>query len=440
MPSGGGFRPPLPVMAGAMQVELPPKARALRQPAPYKILWGGRAGAKSWTVARQLLIDGTEKPLRIGCFRELQRSIKESVHQLLADQVSALELGDFYEVQSAQIKAKNGGLIIFDGLRHNAEKIKSYEGLDRAWVEQAEMVSKSSWDILIPTIRKEGSEIWLTINPLLEEDYAYQHFVLRPPPGAIVVEMSWRDNPWISQRSLDQMKESERKDPDAWLNIWEGHCRQALEGAIYAAELREATQDGRITRVPYDRTQPVHTAWDLGHSDQTCIWLFQRVGFETHFIRYYQNNQHHLGHYLQELQSYGYVWGTDFLPHDGDNATLGSLSIAELMRNAGRNVVVVPRTANIGADINAARMRFANCWFDQELCADGLQCLRHYRYDVDEDTGRRSRLPHHDWASDGADAFRTFAVGYQAPTRRRMQQVEPRMIEASGGGQAWLGA
>lgn len=143
----------------AHRAEFPVKLRFLFQPARYKILYGGRGGAKSWGVARALLIQAAATPLRILCAREFQNSIVESVHHLLQAQIEATGLGSFYEIQNSVIRGGNGSEFIFAGLRNNVTKIKSFEGVDRVWVEEAQTVSKSSWDTLIPTIRKDGSEI-----------------------------------------------------------------------------------------------------------------------------------------------------------------------------------------------------------------------------------------------------------------------------------------
>jgi len=362
------------------------------------------------------------------------------VHQLLRDQINLLGLNDFYEVLQASITGRNGTTFGFESLRYNASSLKSYEGADLAWVEQAEVVSKSSWEILIPTIRKPRSEIWITMNPELEEDESYQRFVVHPPGDAVVIEMSWRDNPWFPEVLAREKDELFRRDPDAWLNIWEGHCRTSVEGAIYANELRQALSENRITKIPYDRSKPVHTAWDLGHSDHTAIWFFQQVGFECRFLKFIQDTQHHLPHYLKPLQDQPYVYGTDYLPHDAANATLASQSISELMKEAGRRVEVVPRTESVSLDINIVRTAFDSYWFDQEGCADGLQALRHYRYRVEESTGQRSREPLHDEASHAADALRAFAIGYRRGSVRRAVVDAPRPRPLSDNpSTSWMG-
>lgn len=425
-------------MSTLPKIDLPAKLAPIFRPARYKVLHGGRGGSKSWSVARALLVMAASRKLRILCCREFQNSIKDSVHKLLSDQIEALGLASFYVIQQTSIVGRNGSEFSFEGLRHNATKIKSYEGVDIAWVEQGERVTKASWDILIPTVRKEGSEIWVTLNPELEEDESYQRFIVRPPTDAVVIEVSWRDNPWFPAVLRQDMQDMQVRDPDGWLNIWEGKCRYALEGAIYATELRAATEEGRIGRVPPAPGVPVHTAWDLGHSDQCAIWFFQRVGFEYRILDFYQNNAQKVSHYLKVLQERDYVYGRHYLPHDANNETMVGTSVASEVGCGGRIVVVVPRTDNVATDINVVRNIFGLCWFDAEKCADGLGCLRHYRYGVDEATGRRSRLPLHDWASDGADAFRTFAVGFQ-PDKSKRETPRVRTMQAGSESYAWLG-
>lgn len=359
------------------------------------------------------------------------------MQKLLADQIEALGLRDFYEVQQAVIKGVNGTEFAFEGLRHNVTKIKSFEGADIVWVEEAQTVSRTSWDTLIPTIRKEASEIWITFNPELDTDETYMRFVTKPPPGAVVVKIDWRDNPWfpdVLRAEKDHLKE---RDPDAYLTIWEGHCRQALEGAIYAKELRAATEEGRITKVPYDRTKPVHTFWDLGWADNTSVWFAQIIGFETHVIDFLQDSQQPLTHYIRAIQAKPYVYETDWLPHDARAKQLGTgRSIEELMRAAGRKVRIVPQMS-VADGINATRTVFPNLWFDADKCADGLQALRRYRYDVDPDTRQFSRQPLHDGASHAADALRYLAIGLKEPKVGALPEIKrPAMQSAVG----WMGS
>lgn len=395
------------------KVEFPDKLAPLFEPARYKVCYGGRGGAKSWGIARALLVQAAAKPLRVLCAREIQKSISESVHQLLKDQIVALGLSDFYEVLNNEIRGKNGSLFLFAGLKHNVHNIKSKEGVDICWVEEAQTVSRNSWDTLIPTIRKEGSEIWISFNPELDTDETYVRFVKNPPPGARVIKVNWSDNPWFPAVLADEKDHLKATNYDAYLTVWEGHCKQVLDGAIYANEIRKTTEEGRITRVPYDASKPVSTFWDLGRADKTAIWFAQQVGFEFRLIDYYENRGHALGHYLKVLQDRNYLWGTHWLPHDAENQLLGSeRTIQQQVQAVFKDVQIVPKLS-VANGIEAARSIFNRCWFDQDKCADGLNCLRRYRYDVDPDTGQYSKNPLHDEASHGADAFRYLAVSMQ---------------------------
>lgn len=399
------------------EAEFPEKLECLFTPARYKVLWGGRGGAKSWGIARALLIQGAHKCLRILCARELQNSIKDSVHKLLSDQIADLGMSGFYEITQNAVRGKNGTEFAFAGLRSNVAQIKSFEGVDICWVEEAQTVSKSSWNVLIPTIRKNGSEIWISFNPELEEDETYQRFVVHPPTNSIVVKINWIDNPWFPEVLQQEKDDLKIKDHEAYLNVWEGLCRKSIDGAIFANELAKAELENRLTSVPYDAAKPVHCVWDLGWADNVAIWFLQMIGLEYRLIRYMEDNQKTITHYLSERQKFGYVYDTDWLPHDAQNKTLAAngRSIEEIVRATGAKVRVIPRTSVVDS-INAARTIFNTCWFDRENCADGLQCLRHYQYEVDKDTGMFSKAPLHNWASHGADAFRM--IGLMVKERR----------------------
>ena len=184
-----------------LSVELPEGFECLFTPARYKVLYGGRGGAKSWTIARALVLMAAERPLRILCAREFQSSIGDSVHRLLTDLIWDLGLQHCFTITEIALTSTAGSLFIFKGLRKSIQEIKSLEGIDICWVEEAQSVSNESWDILIPTIRKQRSEIWISFNPCEETDPTYQRFVLKPPPGAIVRKINWDDTPGFPIRS-----------------------------------------------------------------------------------------------------------------------------------------------------------------------------------------------------------------------------------------------
>lgn len=397
----------------AAVIDIPESFEFLFGPERYIVAWGGRGSGKSVNIARCLLIRACQERLRVLCARELQASIRESVHKLLADEIDELGLSAFFEVQQTVIRGRNGSEFIFAGLKHNVAQIKSMQGINVCWVEEAQLVSKASWEVIVPTIREEGSQFYIGFNPELDTDETYKRFVLNPQPNSVVRKVNWDDNPYFPSTLEAERVALKERDPDAYLTVWEGHCRQALDGAVYADEIRDATQSGRIMRVPYDASKPVHTFWDLGWADNTSIWFAQSIGFEFRLIDYYQNSQKALPHYLTTLKDRGYVYGTDWLPHDASSRQMATgRSIEELMREAGRDVRMVPRLS-LANGLNAARTLFGKCWFDETKCADGIQCLRHYRYETDPDRGTLKGEPLHDWASHGADAFRYFAIAMQ---------------------------
>jgi len=400
------------------RAEFPVKLEGLFKKSRYKVAYGGRGGAKSWGIARALLILGAKSPLRILCAREFMTSMRDSVHKLLCDQIEALSLFGFYEITQASIKGKNGTEFSFVGLKNNIANVKSYEGVDICWVEEAQTVSRLSWNVLIPTIRKEGSEIWVSFNPELETDETYQRFVAIPPADCITMKVNWSDNPWFPETLKLEKDSLKVRDEEAYNQVWEGLCRQTVDGAIFAKEMQQAEKEGRICRVAYDATKPVHAVFDLGWSDSTAIWFLQFVGMETRLIRYIEDSQKTISYYLATMQTFGYVYDTIWLPHDAENKTLAAAgrTIDDIVRAAGYKTRIMPRVPILDS-INAARTIFPTCYFDREQTADGLACLRHYRYEVDPDTGQFSRNPLHDHYSHGADAFRYIALMIKEPVK-----------------------
>jgi phage terminase large subunit len=406
------------------QAEFPEKLSILFDSARYKVLYGGRGGAKSWGIARALLIIGARKPTRILCAREFQTSIRDSVHKLLSDQIIAMGLTDFYEITQNAIRGKNGTEFSFVGLKNNVSNIKSYEGCDICWVEEAQTTSKLSWNVLIPTIRKEGSEIWISFNPELETDETYQRFIVNTPENSIVQRINWSDNPWFPETLRLEKDALFVRDREAYNTVWEGVCRQTVDGAIFAKEMMQAEFEQRITRVPYDPVKPVLAVFDIGWADATAVWFVQFIGMETRLIRYYETTQTTISQILAKMQTFGYVYDTLYLPHDAQNKTLAAngRSIEEIVRAAGYNVRIIDRTP-IADSINAARTIFPKCYFDRENTHEGLQCLRHYRYDVNPDTGNFSQKPLHDNYSHGADAFRYIGLMINEPKQYKKKQI-----------------
>ncbi len=377
----------------------------------YYVSYGGRGSGKSWTYARALLLQAMKEPLRVLCCREVMRTISESVHQLLADQIKSMGLEQFFEIKESSIVGKNGAEFLYAGLRAmDAAKVKSYEGIDVVWVEEAQAVSKRSWGVLIPTIRAEGSEIWVTFNPELDTDDTYVRFVAEPPENTWVQKVTWRDNPWFPQVLEDERKHLLKRDPEAHDHVWEGNPRSVVEGAIYAKEVTAMIADGRVRNVPYDPALPVHTVWDLGWNDQTSILLVQKVVSEVLLIGYLEESFKTYGEWVAELNRLPYVWGSDWLPHDGTHKEQRTgKSAKQWMEGLGRKNVKIIEKLPVETGIRAARMLFPRVYADKTKCSALLNCLKRYRRGVPETTGEPG-APVHDQYSHGADAFRGLAV------------------------------
>lgn len=381
----------------------------------YYVAHGGRGSAKSWSFARAQICQMMIDPLRILNAREVMRTIDESVHQLLCDQIELLNMGDYYKVFDKKIESRvNDATVMYEGLRAlNVNNVRSYENIDLVWIEEAHTVRKKSWGILIPTIRADDSEIWATFNADLDTDDTYVRFVEDPPEDAFVVKMTYRDNPWFPAVLEKERLDLLRRDPVEYDNVWEGNPRSVVEGAIYAKELTELVQSRRYGRVPYDPSLPVHRIWDLGWNDAMAIILVQKlhqacmvIGYEEESFRRYDE---WLAHFDKGVYA-GYRWGQDWLPHDGDqhNPQTGK-SPAKWLRSLGCKDVHTAKRLDLEDGIKAARMLFPRTYIDRQNAAGLKNALSRYRRAVPESTGEPGK-PVHDEASHGADAFRLLAT------------------------------
>ncbi|MFD3300258.1 PBSX family phage terminase large subunit [Aquipseudomonas alcaligenes] len=391
-----------------LKLTLPIKLAPLYEPKRYKVMHGGRGGGKSHGVAQVLLDMAARKPLRILCAREIQKSMRDSVHRLLKDYIIRLGLTAFFEVLDTEIRGVNGSLFLFSGLQsHTVDSIKSFEGVDIVWVEEAHGVSKKSWDVLIPTIRKEGSEIWLTLNPDMDTDDTYVRFIAAPSDDTWVCEINWRDNPWFPSVLNEERKKAKRSSSaEDYEHIWEGKPRRVAEGAIYRHEIDELYASGRICPVPYDPLLPVHTVWDLGWNDAMTITMVQRGPQDVRIVDYLEDSHRTLDWYVAQLEKRPFRWGTDYLPHDGRTRNFQTgKSTEEQLRAMGRRSVVVLAQTSVEEGIKAARLLFPRCYFDQIKTARLVECLKRYRRDLHTKTGE-PMAPLHDEFSHGADNFR----------------------------------
>ncbi len=344
------------------------------------------------------------------CAREIQRTIADSVHRLISDQIHALGLEGNYRILESEIRGVNGTQFLFAGLRQqDIGKIKSLEGVDIVWCEEAQTISKKSWDVLIPTIRKPDSEIWITFNPELDSDETYVRFVVNPPPATVLINVNYSDNPWFPETLEKERLHLQKSDPEAYENVWEGKCRSSVEGAIYRREVADLVRDKRVRNVPHDPMLKVHTVWDLGWNDQTSIILVQRLHSEIRIIDYIEASERTLAEYVSQIRELHFNWGQDWIPHDGASRDIKTgKSAEEVLKGLKRDPRIVPKT-DVESGIKAAKMVFPRVYFDEGKTQRLVDCLKRYRRAIPVSTNEPA-APVHDEYSHAADAFRYMAL------------------------------
>lgn len=381
-------------------------------PSRYKGAYGGRGSGKSHFFAEMLVEDAYRFPgLRAVCVREVQQSLKESAKKLIEDKIQTLGLGFAFEPLQSEIRTPGGGSILFQGMKdHTAESIKSLEGMDRAWVEEAQTLSERSWRLLRPTIRKDGSEIWASWNPRFETDPVDAFFRSQGGEGVVSARSNWNNNPWFPAVLEDERLRDLENDPDGYEHTWEGDYARILKGSYYAQQIVQAEKEGRICNVPYEPALPVSTFWDLGIGDAMAIWFVQRVGRELRHIDYYETSGEGMSYYAKYLKDKPYVYERHYMPHDANHKEIGTgKSRRDVAEALGIKPIDVVPIGAVDDGINATRMAFSRCWFDANKCKQGLNALRAYRKEWDEDRQEFKNKPLHDWSSHAADALRTRA-------------------------------
>lgn len=322
-------------------IQIHEKFAFLLEPHRYKIAYGGRGSLKSWQFARALLYHATIGHERILCTREVQKSLKESVHQLLSDQIVELGLSHLFDVQETIIYGPHDSKFLFAGLSDlTAESIKSFERITKAWVEEANSVTKRSWNILTPTImRVPGAEIWGTFNPELETDETYQRFVVNPPDDAVVIYVTWRDNPWHNaemEKERLQFKKTETKEE--YECVWEGKPKPVASGAVYVREVTDLVRDGRYSPCPHDPRLKTHTIWDMGWNVCSII-LVQVQRSSLRIIGYLEGNHVRIDEWAALLNAMPLNWGWDWIPHDAySEERKTGLSDYQILKQAKRHV------------------------------------------------------------------------------------------------------
>ena len=407
----------------------------LLAPARDKVAHGGRGSGKSHFFGGLAVEDALAEPgenggegLRMVCIREVQKDLAQSAKLLIENKLVTMGLGekDGFKTFEDCIKTPGDGLIIFKGMNnYTADSIKSLEGFKRSWWEEAHTATQKSINLLRPTMRAPGSQMWWSYNPARKVDPVDVMFRgAETPTGAIVIQANWRDNPWFTAELEQERKDCLRMQPDQYDHIWEGGYISVADGAYFARHLAEARGQNRICRVAFDPLMRVKLFWDIGgtgaKADACSIWPTQFINREIRLRDYYEAKGQDLATHVHWLTSKGY--GPDradiYLPHDGaTNDKVYSVSYESELRRAGYNVTVVPNQGKGAAmaRVEASRRLFPQMWFDETSTSGGREALGWYHPRIDESRGI-DLGPDHDWSSHGADSFGLMATVYEEPT------------------------
>lgn len=416
----------------------------LLAPSRYKGAHGGRGSGKSHFFAELLIEDCLAEPgesgegMRAVCIREVQKDLAQSSKLLIETKLSAFGLNeaDGFKVFRDVIETPGDGLMIFKGMNdYTADSVKSLEGFKRAWWEEAQTATKHSLNLLRPTMRAVGSQLWFGWNPRRKGDPV--DTMLRGaelPTGAVVVQANWRDNPWFTPELEQERLDCLRMQPDQYDHIWEGGYVTVVEGAYFAACIAKAKADGRIGRVAADPLMTLRAFVDIGgtgaKADNFVIWIAQFVGREVRVLDHYEAQGQPIGAHLEWMRSKGYTPGKAqfWLPHDGDTQDkVYDASYRSALEAAGYAVEVVPNQGKGAAAqrVEAVRRLFPSVWFNEATTEGGRDALGWYHEKKDE--ARNIGLgPNHDWASHSADAFGLMAVVYEAPQVGGPQKINYR--------------
>jgi phage terminase large subunit len=425
---------------------------------PEKLVWvfdgqadirgsyGGRGSAKSRTFAKMTAVrahmwaQAGETGL-ILCGRQFMNSLADSSLEEIKAAIGETEwLRPHFDIGEKYVSTACGRIsYAFSGLDRNIDSIKSKSRIRLAWVDEAEPVTDEAWMKLIPTIREDGSELWVTWNPESKRSATHKRFRGASDPLMRIVEMNWRDNPWFPEKLERDRLRDLRDRPEQYAHIWEGDFKLVYEGAYFAESLAKAKAEGRIGFVPRDPNMAVRTFWDLGRRDHTAIWVAQFVGQKINVIDYIEGSGQPPAFYFEELRQRGYRGCLVVLPHDGtrvgpENST--GRSYEDQARDAGFDVQVVLNQGQGAAQlrIDTARRLFPRIWFNEATTEAGRDALAAYHEKRDEK--REIGLgPEHDWSSHGADAYGLMCVAYEEPQQAR-KAVERRSYQGAG---SWMG-
>lgn len=409
--------------------------------------FGGRGSGKTRTFAkmtavRALMWAQAGDEGIILCARQFMNSLADSSLEEIKAAIRETDwLAPHFDIGEKYVRTACGRISYsFMGLDRNIDNVKSKARLRICWVDEAEPVTEDAWVKLIPTLREEDSELWVTWNPESKKSATHKRFREASDPLMRVAEINWRDNPWFPAILERKRLKDQRERPEQYDHIWEGDFRQVYEGAYYAPSLTKAKVEGRIGNVAADPLMTLRAFWDIGgtgaKADACSIWIAQFVGREIRVLDHYAAQGQPLAVHVQWLRANGYGQALQILPHDGvKNDSVYDVSYESALRDAGFSVTVVP---NQGAGaamqrIEAARRLFPSIWFNEKTTEGGREALGAYHEHRDEKRGI-GLGPRHDWSSHDADAFGLMCVAYEEPRQKREAKAK---TYAAGG---WMGA
>lgn len=421
-------------MTVSVSIDLPAKlVPVFDGPAMYRGAYGGRGSAKTRSFAKMTAVWGlrfaqADMPGVIVCGREFMNSLDESsLAEVKAAIASEPWLAEHYEVGEKFVRTKDGRIeYAFIGLRHNLDSIKSKARIRLLWVDEAEPVSETAWMKAIPTVREEGSEIWVTWNPERKKSATHKRFRADPPDGAKIVELNWRDNPWFPEILKKTRLEDKAKRPDQYEHVWGGDFVSVVDGAYFAKALSVAKAQGRVCNVGIDPLMTVRAFWDIGgtgaKADACAIWIAQFIGREIRVLDYYEAVGQPLATHVQWLRDNAWEKALCVLPHDGaTNDKVYNVSYESALGDAGFKTDVIPNQGTGAAKmrIEAGRRLFPIIWFNERRTEPGRDALGWYHEKKSDDQREIGLGPEHDWSSHGADAFGLMCVAYEKPSKQK---------------------
>src|SRR5574343_135395 len=383
-----------------LEIEIPEQFKELFNPKWRNIVYyGSRSAGKSYSVATSLLLRAMEKKIKVLCVRETQRSMADSVHSLMKSIIEKYNL-PYTVTQNSIVADTTGSEFIFRGLKSETkDSLKSIPNVDIAWVEEAQSLSVASINILVPTVRDEGSQIIWTFNRDTPEDPVWTEIVAKQDEKTFVCKINSTDvEKFLSSTIIEEREKMRRNDPLMFEHVWLGEPLTAKMGVIYAELVAKAREEGRIGSVPYDANGSVTTAWDLGIADSTAIVFAQKVGQEIHIIDYYEDSGRALPDYINEVKQKEYHYNKHILPHDTKQRELQTAKTREdVFSDMGVHNIEILKPESVELGISLVRSAFNRIWIDETKYSRLIKCLKNYHYEWDEKNKKLHSLTKQEW-------------------------------------------